>query len=61
MKKFSIIINHIGNDLYALVLKKYELNENNEEINVENLIQSNKTLEECILLQSNFIENGSNN
>ena len=61
MKKYSIIINHIGEDLYAIVLKKYELNENNEEINVENLIQSNKTLEECITLQNTFIENGNNN
>lgn len=61
MKKYSIIINHIGNDLYAIVFKKYELNENNEEINVENLIQSNKTLEECITLQNTFIKNGNNN
>lgn len=61
MKKFSIIINHIGNDLYALVLKKYELNENNEEINVENLIKSGKTLEECLTIQSDFITNGDNN
>ena len=61
MKKYSIIINHIGNDLYAVVIKKYELNENNEEINVESLIQSNKTLEECLMLQNTFIENGNNN
>ena len=61
MKKYSIVINHVGEDLYAIVLKKYELNENNEEINVENLIQSNKTLEECITLQNTFIENGNNN
>jgi hypothetical protein len=61
MKKYSIIINHVGNDLYALVLKKYELNEDNLEINVETIIQNNKTLEECLILQKNFIENGSNN
>lgn len=61
MKKYSIVINHVGEDLYAIVLKKYELNENNEEINVENLIQSNKTLEECLVLQNNFLENGNNN
>ena len=61
MKKYSIIINHIGNDLYAVVIKKYELNENNEEISVESLIQSNKTLEECLMLQNTFIENGNNN
>jgi hypothetical protein len=60
MKKFSIIINHLSNDLYAIVLKSFELNENNEEINVDSLVQSNKTLEECLLLQNNFI-NGSNN
>ena len=60
MKKFSIVINHIGNDLYALVLKKYELNENNEEINVENLIKSGKTLEECLTLQNQFIYGGNN-
>lgn len=61
MKKYNIVINHVGEDLYAIVLKKYELNENNEEINVENLIQSNKTLEECLVLQNNFLENGNNN
>ena len=61
MKKHSIIINHIKDDLYAIVLKKYELDENNEEINVENLIQSNKTLEECLTLKNIFIENGNNN
>ena len=61
MKKYSIIINHIGNDLYAVVIKKYEFNENNEEISVESLIQSNKTLEECLMLQNTFIENGNNN
>ena len=61
MKKYNIIINHIKDDLYATVLKKYELDENNEEINVENLIQSNKTLEECLTLQNTFIENGNNN
>ena len=56
MKKFSIVINHINNDLYAIVIKKFDIidgvitNEISE-------IHSNKTLQECIIIQNNAILN----
>ena len=56
MKKFSIVINHIANDLYAIVIKKFDIidgvitNEISE-------IHTNKTLSECITIQNNSINN----
>jgi hypothetical protein len=56
MKKYSIVINHIGNDLYAIVIKKFDIidgvvtNEISE-------IHTNKTLVECITIQNNSIDN----
>lgn len=54
MVKYSIVINHIQNDLYALVMKKYT--ETNGVISDEvTKIYTKKTLQECIELQTEFI------
>ena len=54
MKKYSIVINHIENDLYALVMKKYTETAGiiSDEVTK---IYTKKTLPECIELQTEFI------
>ena len=54
MKKYSIVINHIENDLYALVMKRYDVIDNVIS-NEETKIYTKKTLTECIALQTEFI------
>lgn len=56
MKKYSIIINHIGDDKYAVVMKKWELDESGQEINIENLIKSDLTLQQAIDEQTKFLQ-----
>lgn len=56
MKKFSIVINHIGNDLYAIVIKKFDIVDG-EVVNEISEIHTNKTLIECVQIQNNIIQN----
>ena len=56
MKKFSIVINHIANDFYAIVIKKFDI-VNGVVTNEISEIHSNKTLQECITIQNNAILN----
>ena len=56
MKKYSIVINHIGNDLYAIVIKKFDIVDGLPTNKISE-IQSNKTLAECITIQNNTIQN----
>jgi len=56
MKKYSIVINHIGNDLYAIVIKKFDIVDGLPTNEISE-IQSNKTLAECITIQNNTIQN----
>ena len=56
MKKFSIVINHISNDLYAIVIKKFDIVDG-EVVNEISEIHTNKTLIECITIQNNIIQN----
>lgn len=54
--KYSLILNHIGNDLYAVVMKSWELNEDGEQINITSKNNVGLTLQQAIDLQLNFIE-----
>ena len=54
--KYSLILNHIGNDLYAVVMKSWELNEDGEQINITSKSNVGLTLQQAIDLQINFIE-----
>lgn len=54
--KYSLILNHIGNDLYAVVMKSWELNEDGEQINITSKSKVGLTLQQAIDLQLNFIE-----
>jgi len=57
--KYSLILNHISNDLYAVVMKSWELNEDGEQINITSKSNAGLTLQQAIDLQLNFIkENG---
>jgi hypothetical protein len=55
-RKFSIIKNHIGNDLYALVMKSWLLDEEGAETDVHSIVKSGLTLEECNSEELKFIE-----
>ncbi len=54
--KYSLILNHISNDLYAVVMKSWELNEDGEQINITSKTKVGLTLQQAIDLQINFIE-----
>jgi hypothetical protein len=57
--KYSLILNHIENDLYAVVMKSWELNEDGEQINITSKSKVGLTLQQAIDLQINFTkENG---
>jgi hypothetical protein len=56
MKKYTIIISHTSKDMYAVVLKSFELNEDGNEVNVHSYSKSNKTLQECLTIQKDFID-----
>lgn len=56
MKKYSIVINHIGDDLYAIVIKKFDIIDGLPTNEVSE-IHTNKTLSECITIQNNSINN----
>lgn len=55
-RKYSIIKNHIGNDLYALVLKSWLLDEEGKEIDVKSIVKSGLTLEQCNEEELKFVE-----
>lgn len=46
-RKYSIIKNHIGNDLYALILKSWLLDEEGKEADIKSVVKSGLTLEQC--------------
>jgi hypothetical protein len=56
MKKYSIIINHIWNDLYAVVLKSWSIDENGIETNIETSVKTDLTFEQAIGEQTKFLK-----
>jgi hypothetical protein len=55
-RKYSIIKNEIGNDLYALVLKSWLLDEEGKEIDIKSIVKSGLTFEQCNEEELKFIE-----
>jgi hypothetical protein len=55
-RKYSIIKNHIGNDVYVLVMKSWLLDEENKEVDVKSIVKSGLTLEQCNEEELKFIE-----
>lgn len=53
-RKYSIIKNEIGNDLYALVMKSWLRDEENKETDAKSVIKSGLTLEQCDEEELNF-------
>jgi hypothetical protein len=56
MKKFSIVINHSGDDKYSFVFKSFKLDEEGKEFDVETDIQTGKTLAEAKAAFESFIQ-----
>lgn len=56
MKKYSIVINHIQNDMYALVINTWFQN-GDERMNETNDIKTNLTFDECLNLISELKNN----
>lgn len=46
-RKYSIIKNEIGNDLYALVMKSWLLDEEDKQVDIKSVVKSGLTLEQC--------------
>jgi hypothetical protein len=57
-KKYSIVINNIQGESYALVLKSWLNDIEGKEIDVVTVTKINLTLQECITESQNFINNG---
>lgn len=55
MKKFNIAINYQENDLYSIILREFIINEEGEQINTNFLVKENISLEECLIIQNQFI------
>jgi hypothetical protein len=55
MKKYSIIINHMGNDRYAVIIKSFAL-EDGQEVDVHSLVQQDKSISEALEIVNKYIE-----
>ncbi len=58
-RKYSIVINNIQNDLYALVLKSWLLDNDNKEYDIKTETMVGISLTHCITITQNFINNGN--
>jgi hypothetical protein len=55
MKKYSIIINHMGNDKYAVIIKSFAL-EDGVEVDVHSVVQQDKSILEALEIVNKFVE-----
>jgi hypothetical protein len=55
MKKYSIIINHMGNDRYAVIIKSFAL-EDGVEVDVHSVVQQDKSILEALEIVNKFVE-----
>jgi hypothetical protein len=46
MKKYSVVINNVGGDIYAMVINRFDVDENGDRINVETEILNNLSFED---------------
>lgn len=53
--KYSFVCNEMDNNLYALVMTCWYMNESDERVNVKGDTQLNKTLTECFELAQAFV------
>ena len=53
MKKYSIVIN-VVNDLYVMVINKFDLGENNERINIETEILNDLSFADVQIIINNI-------
>jgi hypothetical protein len=54
--KYSIIINNITDNLYAVVLKVWELDKEGNQINVKSEIKSGIRLQDALSITTNFLK-----
>ena len=55
MKKYSIIINHMGDDKYAVIIKSFAL-EDGQEVDVHSLVQQDKSITEALEIVNKYVE-----
>jgi hypothetical protein len=55
MKKYSIIINHMGSDRYTVIIKSFAL-EDGQEVDVHSLVQQDKSILEALEIVNKFVE-----
>ena len=55
MKKYSIIINHIGNDRYTVIIKSFAL-EDGQEVDVHSVVQQDKSILEALEIVNKYVE-----
>lgn len=53
--KYAFVCNEMENNLYAVVMNCWYINENNERVEVKSETQINKTLTECFDLAQAFV------
>ena len=53
--KYAFACNEMDNNLYAIVMTCWYMNENNERVDVKSETQINKTLTECFELAQAFV------
>lgn len=55
MRKYSIIINHMGDDRYAVIIKSFAF-EDGQEVDVHSLVQKDKSILEALEIVNKFVE-----
>lgn len=55
MKKYSIIINHIRGDKYAVIIKSFMLEEG-AEVDVHSVVQQDKSILEALEIVNKYVE-----
>lgn len=53
--KYSFVCNEMSNNLYALVMNCWYIDEQGQKVEVKDSIQTNKTLTECFELAQAFL------
>jgi hypothetical protein len=54
--KYSIIINNITDNLYAVVLKSWELDKDGNQINVNSLTKSGISLNDALIVTTKYLK-----
>jgi hypothetical protein len=55
MKKYSIIINHMDSDRYAVIIKSFAL-EDGVEVDVHSVVQQDKSISEALEIANKYVE-----